>query len=433
VGDAVWAKSFGGTVSAQILATAIDSTGAPIVAGIFSGPLQLGSTQATCPGDTGQSCAFVAKLGAGGAVTWAKAFVGDGQSYFYETLLAVGPSDEIVVAGGYFGAVDFGQGLVGGDGERFVFLSRYDSGGHLAANLHYLCGGNVGSFASANGVVVQANGDVVLLGSAPGQVDFGSGPVSGAFLVDVQPNGVPAWTKQLDNVAEDSGNNPLANAVLARTSVGDLILGGATTGSADLGCGALAPDQAFVAGLDASGACRFQNGYPGAHVDAIASDPTDDSVTVAGFLQGGTMLTIGPDALTSQGNYDALVFHLGTAGEELWGKNFGSSGATTFAFGVCVEPSSGGIGLAGYAGGLVDFGGGNLAGSGTDFAAVFDQGGAFRWAGHFGQGSGATGCGFTASNRLVFVGEFGGTMGFPSRVIQSNGTSSGFAAELAVP
>jgi hypothetical protein len=432
VGDAYWAKAFGGVVSAQILSTAVDSTGAPVVAGVFAGAIQLGTTQATCPGDTGQSCGFVAKLASDGSIVWAKTFVGDGQSYFFETLLAVGPSDEIAIAGAYAGAVDFGQGLVGADGDRFIFLSRYDTAGKLTTNLHYSSGGNVGSFASANGLVVQANDDVVLAGSAPGPIDFGGGPVSGAFLVDIQPNGVPAWTKELDAVQQDSGNTPIVNAVLARTAAGDLVLGGATNGVADLGCGQLAPSQAFVANFDASGACRFQSGYPGAHVDAVTVD-SDDAVTVAGFLDGGTMLTIGPDALTSHGNYDALVFHLGPAGEELWGKNFGTGGSTTYSFGVCVEPSSGDIGLTGYAGGPIDFGGGALPGTGTAFAGVFERDGTFRWAGHFGDSTGAAACAFTASDRLVFVGPFSGTMGFPSRVIQANGTSSGFAAELAVP
>jgi hypothetical protein len=430
IGDAVWAKSFGGTVSAQILSTVVDSTGAPIIAGIFGGPIQLGATQATCPGTGGQTCGFVAKLDADGGVSWASTFLGDGLSAFYETLVAVGPSDEVVVAGGFVGAVDFGQGPVGADGSGFVFLSRYDASGNLTSNLHYVDSGN-GGYPSVNGLVVQSNDDAVLTGSAPGQVDFGGGAVSGTFLVHLQPNGVPTWTRGFANVVEDSGNNAIANTLLARTSAGDLVLGGETNGVADLGCGQLPSGQAFVATLDAGGTCRFQSAYHNVHLEAVTVDESDE-VTVAGFLGGGSV-TIGSDVLAQHGNSDALLFHLGAAGEELWGKNFGTSGQFTEGLGVCVEPSSGKIGLAGLATGPIDFGGGTLPGTGNAFAAVFESDGTFGWAGHFGDSTGATGCAFPASHRLVFVGTFSGTMGFPSRIIQANGSSSGFAAELAVP
>jgi hypothetical protein len=433
LGDAAWASAFGGTSGAQIFSMAIDSSGAVVVGGLFSGLLQLGDTAATCP--VNAQCGFIAKLAANGAFAWGAAFVGtDANGNVDQAMLAIGPSDEVYVAGGFLGAVDFGSGPVGGTSQRLLYVSKYEAAGTLDWNRHYLVA--AGGGASANGAVVKSDGHLVVEGRISTTIDFGLGAVGpGTYLVDLGGNGVAAQSTAFANTMQDSGSPVAGASTLARTTSDDLILVGETASGADLGCGPLPDGAAFVAGLDATGGCRFTNPYANVHAQGVAVDPGDDSISVAGYLANGASLTIGPDALVGQGQYDALLFHLGSAGEELWGKNFGAVAGTQIGFGVAVEPSSGDIALTGAADGAIDFGAGPVSGSGRIFAAVFDRDATPRWAARLGSTMVDVGyaCGFASSDRLVVAGSFDGTIGFPSKVIQANGFSSGFAVEIAVP
>ena len=435
IGDAAWAKAFGGTSGAQVTSVAADSTGAVVVGGGFAGMIQLGTTTGFCPANT--QCGFVAKLApASGHVVWAAAFIAaDASSTVDQCAIAIGPSDEVYVAGGFSGSVDFGTGPVGASGQSSLYVSRYDStGARSMENLHYLVNGSPG-IASANGAVVQTNGHLVLEGRVTGTIDFGSGAVGpGTYLVELSPTGNPVAATAFANTAQDSGSPVPGASTLAATPAGDLVLVGETVTGANLGCGPLPDGAAFVAGVDVTGACRFSNGYPNVHAQGVAIDPGDDGIVVAGYLANGAMLTIGPDALTCQGQYDVLMFRLGSAGEELWGKNFGDAG-NQVGYGVAVDPISGDVCLTGGADGGIDFGGGTLAGQGRIFAALFESDATLRWASRFGGTSTDAGyaCAFSAADRLAVGGVFDGTIGFPSKVIQSNGPSSGFVAAIAVP
>jgi hypothetical protein len=436
IGDAFWAREFGSTSGARALSVATDAAGATVVGGVFFGSIALGATNATCPG-TNESCGFVAKIAPNGAVVWGAAFVGaDDQSNVDQAMIAIGPNGEVWVAGGFTGAIDFGDSPVGASGHRSLYVVKFDAAGKLARGLHYDVGATP-AIASANGAVVQKSGNLVLQGYVDGGIDFGRGAVGpGMFLTEIAPSGVASWSVAFAGTVEDSGSGLPGPSTLARTSSGELRLVARAESAANLGCDALPDDTSFVAGLDATATtCRFAKPYAGTKLTAIATDASDDSTSVSGNLASGAMLTIGPDMLTGQGTSDILVFHLDATGTEVWGKNFGTSGATDVGVGVAVEPTSGDIAITGAIDGAIDFGGGAVAGDGSAFAAIFKRDSTLRWAGRFGASSGAIGAAtsFASKHDLVVVGSFSGTMSFPSKVIQANGDFSGFAAALDVP
>lgn len=82
-------------------AVAVDSAGRALVTGRFAGTLDLGGVEVA---SQGQNDAFVAKLGAAGALVWGKAY-GDGDDQA-GTAIAAGASDALLFAGACHGTTD---------------------------------------------------------------------------------------------------------------------------------------------------------------------------------------------------------------------------------------------------------------------------------------------------------------------------------------
>jgi hypothetical protein len=136
----------------------------------------------------------------------------------------------------------------------------------------------------------------------------------------------------------------------------------------------------FVIKLDPDGGVAWLKANWGSDLDdganAVAVDPSDGSVVVAGLLRGSMLIDTVPETTLASNvdSSDILLAKIDKDGYSQWAHRFGSSQADA-ASGVAVRTPSGAIGLTGIFAGTVDFLQKSLTTTGTPdaFAAAFDS------------------------------------------------------------
>ena len=239
---------------------AFDPQGNIVIAGFHAGEVGFGcSTLDAKSGDM-----FLAKLDAKGACLWSEVFPGKLEKRNIH--VAVTPSGEIVVAGIFFGNIDFGGDLLDAPGMKDLakgrmFLARFDAEGkHLWSK----------RFASASVTGVQISvdegGDAFVGGSFYGKIDFGGGALTSAsfgdiYLARLDPAGNQVWSKHFGEVGSD--DNVITR--VAAVSGGALIVSGAFNGPIDLGAGIIKSSKynvKFLARFDSDGKHVFSRTFP---------------------------------------------------------------------------------------------------------------------------------------------------------------------------
>jgi hypothetical protein len=291
----------------------------------------------------------------------------------------------------------------------------------------------------AGGFAVDGAGNVVVVGEAHGNVDFGGGPLVSAggrdvFAVKLDPNGNHLWSKVFGDAADQYGTGVAVDAA------GNVVLTGYFYGAVSFGGAPLANTFApysdgFVAKLDPSGNHLWSRKLAGPEQIAPVSLAVDTAgnVVVAGFFNDTADLGGAP--LVAAGSfYDAFVGKLDPNGNHLWSKRFGNAAGQTLAFGVATG-AGGAVVLSGFFSSAVDFGLGPLYTAGADdvFAAKLDPiTGNAVWAKRFG-GTGTDWCFGAASNaagEVVIAGQFQGTVSFGGPAFTAS-YIDGFVAKYA--
>ncbi|APR84091.1 Hypothetical protein A7982_09440 [Minicystis rosea] len=103
-GNAVWAKTYGNSMSQQVHGITVDSMGRPLIAGEFTGKIDFGGGELT---SAGNGDIFVAKLDTHGCQIWAKTF-GDTKQQAASSI-ALDSSGNAIITGSISGAVTFGS------------------------------------------------------------------------------------------------------------------------------------------------------------------------------------------------------------------------------------------------------------------------------------------------------------------------------------
>jgi hypothetical protein len=308
----------------------------------------------------------VAKFDAAGNHLWSKGFGS------VATDLAVDAGGNVVITGYFNNFIDLGGGvLFSQGGANDVFVAKYSpSGQHLWSK-------RFGGFGpdTAEGVAVDVDGNVVVVGAIGNQVDFGGGMLpfggnSDFFALELDPNGNHLWSKSYGDFDTQFG--------LRVTTDPDknVILGGRLWGSADF---------------------------------------------------GGGMLTASPAGT------DLLAVKLDSNGNHLWSKRWGDNPNQRVE--AVAADSAGNVLLSGYFAGTVDFGGGTLfAGAEDDgFVVKLDPAGAYQWAKHVtgGGAQAALGVKIGVGNTVVVTGAFLGTTDLGLGSMASAGSTDAFVARLA--
>lgn len=384
-GTTVWARRFGGN-GAQTTGLAIAADGSDNV--YFGGYFQNANLTTPALAKLGTVDAFVFKLDAGGATTWAKAFGGvTTGSDAYVTASAVDAGGNTYVAG-YFNGVTFTLGGVTLTriGSQDAFAAKLDTSGTVVWAKNF---GGSGATVYGQSIALGGSGNVMVSGyfrtaslTTPALPLIG---INDTFVLKLDGDGATVWAKNFGG----SGASAYG-AAIAVDGLGNVVVGGHLQ-SADLTTPALTrigTQDAFAIKLDAAGTSLWAKSFGGSgaqtYGSAIAADGSGN-VYLGGYFSSADLTT---PALPRSGPTDAFALKLDASGTTVWSRSYGGSGATTQVLGIALDGSGNPV-----LGGMLS--GANLTapaltliGVNDAFAVKLDGSGATTWAKNFG-GSGA--------------------------------------------
>ncbi|HET6348899.1 MAG TPA: FlgD immunoglobulin-like domain containing protein [Candidatus Krumholzibacteria bacterium] len=345
-----WSQRFGGTGLDGARAVAFDGAGNIVMTGYFGGSVSFGGAPLT----GGAHDIFVAKFDGSGAHQWSHYYGGAGIDEGMD--VAVDASGNVLIAGQYVGAVDFGGGPVSAFGGLDAFVLKLDAAGVYQWTR---CAGSINPDV-ARGVAVDASGNVFLTGSFSGSIDPGSGPLTSAgstdaFLAKYAADGTPQWSARIGGTGADSGQQ------LGVDASGSVVVTGIYNG-------------AFLAKYDTDGVPQWNQNFASSGLVQgldVAVRP-DGGIVFTGNLQGST--NFGGGMLTSAGNDDIYITRCDASGAHVWSQRFGSTG-DDWGYG-CTFDNAGNVVAAGIFAASVDFGGGAMTSMGLadGYVVKFDSG-----------------------------------------------------------
>ncbi|WP_437499514.1 hypothetical protein [Sorangium sp. So ce1099] len=367
-GATLWSRAFGGSDWDGAFSVASDSLGNIVVVGQFSRTAAFGATSLA---SAGVYDAFVAKLDPSGNLLWVRQF-GDA---LWQDAQAVGVdgADNIVVAGVYNGAIDFGTGpLVNATGSTKAYVAKLDPNG----NGLWARGFSAAGAMAPVDIAVSGAGEIAVTGRGVSPMDLGGGPVSGGggqdvFVAKLDAAGGTIWSSAFGDALDDAGEG------VALDAAGNVLVTGHFAGQIDVGGVALASGggrDVFLAKINGSGGALFGKrlGGPGDQWGTgVAVDGAGNIAISGNYL---TVMSFGdsPGSLTYHTAHDRFfpwtygrfLARLDPSGEPLWTEGFTRSLDQTDR-GLAVD-GAGNVLLTGKTMWSLDFGGGPLATAGAN-------------------------------------------------------------------
>ena len=182
-GNAVWAKSAGGTAAEQGRGITIDGNGNSYVTGWFnSSSISFGTTILNT---TGGYDGFVVKYDTAGTVVWAKSIAGGTASDYCQDIAVDGSGNSYVT--GYFGSsiLNFGSVTLtntGSSGTPDVFVAKYDNSGSIV----WVKGAGSSGDDQGRGIAVDGGGNSYVTGLfTSSSMTLGSTTLTNAGSVDI--------------------------------------------------------------------------------------------------------------------------------------------------------------------------------------------------------------------------------------------------------
>ncbi|MBI4703227.1 MAG: hypothetical protein HY744_19090 [Deltaproteobacteria bacterium] len=348
-GNHLWSRHAGGGPAspgfAFYLATgysvAADSAGDVLVAGQFSGSIDLGGGKLESAGEldidafdaagavlllcdfggitfldgaqlesTGEADVFALKLDPDGKLLWSKRFGGPDNDR--SGSIAADAAGNVVLTGWFSDSIDLGDGKLESAGKSDVFAAKLDPDGKLLWSERF---GGPG-FDGGTALALDDAGNVLLAGSFEDTIDLGGGKIEsagqdGAFVVKLDLDGKYLWSRRFGGSGSDGFNSVAVNAA------GDLLLSGCYQGAANYGGAALVSVgkwDVVLLGLDPSGDHRWSRSLGGSAPDTggapddlafVATDPAGSLLLAGSFEEKAIDLGAGP--VQSAGDGDIFV------------------------------------------------------------------------------------------------------------------------------
>lgn len=280
---------------------------------------------------------------------------------------------------------DGGSGGAGGiDGSGGQPLGVGGAGGSMASGPGG-GGGAPGIIAQAVGVIggagsdelldmaVAEDGTVAVSGAFDGTMMVAgqmldSGGSRSGFVVKIGADGAPAWGRVLGGAQGTQS----ATAVAIDPSTGEVVVGGAFSGSYPLAAGlvnSMGGTDIFVVAFTASGSVKWQRIFGGTGSDFLSAMVVrpDNRIALAGDFTG--MPAFGGGALPMAMGRDMFLATLGPSGTHLNSQSFGGNG-TDFVFDVTADTDAN-VYVAGSFNGTLNAGNYNAISNGqADLVAV---------------------------------------------------------------
>jgi hypothetical protein len=257
----------------------VDSTGAAIVAGRFSGTIDLGDGPvAAVEGVDG----FTAKVTPAGDVTWLRTYGSPSDDEM--TGLALLPDDSVIVLGSVAGAIDLGGGpLDARSDSRTLFVARYAADGAYVWAKRW--SSDVG-MSSAQYPVVSEDGAIYLVGGFTGGTTIDQFAFTfpwDAVLVKLASDGRVLWAHTVREPAPTTEAFYTVAGIALRGD--DVVITGWASQGDDLGTGPLPQGHYVLVRAADDGALGDLRSYTPTEVgDNVASivSTTDGQVVLGG-------------------------------------------------------------------------------------------------------------------------------------------------------
>ncbi len=340
--------------------------------------------------------------------------------------ITVDGSGNVYVLGQFFNSVTFGTTTLTSNGDRDVFVVKYNNNGEVQ---WAKSAGGTGSDSGLS-IAVDGSSNVYVTGFYYHSINFGATALASAGLSDMyvakfKSNGEVQWAKSAGGTGYDNGS------ALAVDGGGNVYVGGSFTGSVSFGMTTLTctgESDIYVAKYSSSGDLQWakrEGGVGSETVRGVAVDNSGNIYTTGTYIGtttfGSTTLTpINPIGVV----VDIYVTKFSNNGEVQWAKSAGSRGNET-TLDIAVD-GSGNAYITGYTTGLATTFGSitlNPIGDYDTFIAKYSTNGEVQWAKIAG-GTGADqgqGIAVDESGNLYVTGNFSGTFTFGTTTLTSNG------------
>lgn len=350
------------------------------------------------------------------------------------TLSNVGSSiaiDGSVYTAGYFaGTVDFDPGApvfnLTSAGGNDIFVSKLDASGNFVWAVRF---GNSGADIGQS-VVLDGTGNVYITGYFEGTTDFDPGAgtfnlisagLRDIFILKLDAAGNFVWAKNMGGTTDDESYS------IALDATGNIYTTGYFTGTADFDPGLATSNlisaggfDIFVSKLDPSGNFVWARQMGGTTDDFGLSIRIDGGNVISTGAFSGTadLDPVGTANFTSVSGNDTYISKLDAAGNFVWAKQFGGTGADQ-GNSVAID-GLGNIYTTGYFDGTTDFdpgvGTSNFTSAGLRdiFISKLDASGNFVWAKQIGGTGSDQGRSIIldGSANVYTTGSFAGTVDF---------------------
>lgn len=402
----LWSKRYGDSSTQQTVGLAVDTTGAAIITGFYQGTLDFGGGPLP---STGASDLFVAKLDGSGKHLWSHRFGGKGDDR--ALAIAVDSAGNVVVTGVFSDTIDFGGGRLVANGSWDVFVVKFDAAGHHLWSKRFGDSDQQEGHAlaiDANGNIIVAGSFWGVLDFGGGALT-NAGNETDIFVAKLDADGNHVWSKRFGDSGRQEAQSVAVNAAGDVFVTGDC---GGTVDFGGGPLAAIGERDAYLSAFDATGQHRWSkrwgtgNAYDGG--SSVTVDPAGN-VLLAGYSQG--RIDLGTGMLMGKGNLDILLGKFTPAGTPIFARLFGTV-ENEFPTSVATD-QAGNILLTGYNEGPTDFGNGPLAHTGlrNTFIAKFDASGAPVWSKDY--GTSATGVGIATNGpNVLLTGYFTNTIDF---------------------
>jgi len=282
-----------------------------------------------------------------------------------------------IYATGYTGGTFTGNTSAGRDD---AFVAKYDSSGNQLWVKQF----GTSSYDYASGITSNSNGFTYAIGRTEGTFagNTSAGGYGDAFVVKYDSNGNQLWVKQFGTTDDDYARDITSDSngfIYATGSTGGTFAGNTSAGGDDAFVTKYdsSGNQLWVKQFGAKG---FD--YDSYHYESndYASGITSDSngnIYATGYIEGKGAFP----GNTSAGGYgDAFVSKYDSSGNQLWVKQFGTT-SYDYAYGITSD-SNGNTYVTGTTLGLFD--GNTPAGSWDAFVGKYDRNGNQLWVKQFG-------------------------------------------------
>ena len=345
--------------------------------------------------------------------------------------VAVDGSGNIVLVGTFDGLLDFGGGAL--FGTRFYYV-KFDADGN-----HLWSAQNGSTFDRATDVAFDGSGNVIIIGTFQGTIDFGGGTIftnglKDIFLAKLDPAGNHIWSFGFGDATHQDGG-----AVAVDTS-DNIVVVGSFEGGVDFGGGVLTSGGAadvYLAKFNSAGGHLWSQSFGGPYFHYGQDVAVDGSGDVIITGEHGDSVDFGGGPLSITGGGDAFLAKFDASGNHQWSYGFGGIlGGTERGLGVTTD-MSGNVIATGVFDDDIDLGGGVLVTAGDDdvYLVSFDAAGNHLWSNSFGgPGNERLGLGKSVSTdsagNIVLAGAFMQSIDFGGGMLTSTTFSDVFIAQL---